>query len=270
MRLRAGEEVRAGPERRTGIRPFALVSLIILGGLAAYVAAAYAVLPALRIDGWSVEAPDGIDPRALAERAKTAAGSANMLTLDLSKVEAACLQDPRVLSAAARKVFPSSIAIKALMRVPVAAVLCGSDERTVPAFVDAQGIIFMVDPRAALADLPVLSGMKLEGVAEGSRLPASVEPLLASLAALEEARSPLLAMVSELRLSPRPGGEIEALLFTVGSPVPVRVRLELGEDELRSAALVLDVIRNRGIEAGVEEVDLRTGTMVYKAKEDRS
>ena len=40
------------------------------------------------------------------------------------------------------------------------------------------------------------------------------------------------------------------------------------EELLKTAALVLDVIRRRGMEGQVEEIDLRSGAVVYRTKEE--
>jgi hypothetical protein len=98
-------------------------------------------------------------------------------------------------------------------------------------------------------------------------LPDSLKPLLRSLSELEAHEASLLATVSEIKLVSKQGGNFELLLYTGLSAIPVRTRVKLTADTLKSAALALDVLKGKSGTNEISELDLRTGTMVYATKE---
>jgi cell division septal protein FtsQ len=272
MRGSGARAAYARPERavKPGSRGAAALRLLLGVALAAvslYLGYKYALAPGIRAEDVRIAAPSMIDASAARERAVAALGGRPLLFADLSAVEEACEGDPRVLRAEARKVFPSSLSIVLSPRVPVAVALTEGEGRSVPALVDEEGVVFMRDPAAAASDLPVISGMRFEGAVEGSRLPGALIPLLKGLAG---SKSALLGALSEIRVVAKPTGEIELLLYLVDAAVPVRTEVALDDETLKSAILVLDVLRRRGGTDDVSEVDLRAGAMIYKSKEDPS
>jgi cell division septal protein FtsQ len=257
----------AAKPRSRGAAALRVLLGIALAGVSLFLCYKYALSPGIRAEDVRISAPAMIDAQAARERAVAALGGRPLFFADLSAVEEACEGDPRVLRAVARKVFPSSLSISLSPREPVAVALTDGEGRTVPAFVDVEGVVFMRDPAAAASDLPVISGMRFEGAAEGSRLPGSLIPLLKGLS---NSKSALLGALSEIRVVAKPTGEIELLLYMVDATVPVRTEAALDDETLKSAVLVLDVLRLRGGTGDVSEVDLRAGAMIYKTKEDPS
>jgi hypothetical protein len=53
-------------------------------------------------------------------------------------------------------------------------------------------------------------------------------------------------------------------LFTVSYPVRLRLGERLAPEALRSALVVLDLLKTQGLLARVRELDLRTGEVVYR------
>jgi len=265
--LRAAYAGRAEPRSARAGRPLPWIVLAGLCAAVVYIAYRFVLAPALEVERVEVSAPAHIDAEAARLRVMALSAGRPVYAVDLDAVERACLEDARVLSARASRSFPRTIKVALEARTAVALVICEGQGRSLPASVDSQGVLFMLDPASALSDLPVISGLAFSGAVEGARLPSALTPVLRQLAA---SGSGLLDLVSELRVAPKPSGEVELLVYLMGASVPVRMGLDLDESSLRSAALVLDVLKRRGLEASVSEVDLRAGAMVYKSKEDPS
>lgn len=246
-----------------GLRFAALIAVLAsAAGLLAFFLASRAT-----VGKWSVIAPEGIDPRAVELALARKYGRASLLFLDSRGVGEYLEANPLVKGVEVQKRFPNEVSVRIEGRKAVLAAICRIGGKDSVALIDAEGVAFGMDPGAALADLPVLSGLRFENPSPGARLPAELLPLVSSMAALERSGSPLTALVSEIRYVRKPGAEGECVIYTLGSRVPVRTRATITEETLRSAALVLDVLRRRGLDPEAAEVDLRTGAISYKIKE---
>ena len=83
----------------------------------------------------------------------------------------------------------------------------------------------------------------------------------------------LLTAVSEIRVVSTGAGPatgtapVELLIYPLNQRIPVRASATLDAPTLRSIILVLDVLGTKGLAATVQEIDFRTGTVVYRNKE---
>jgi hypothetical protein len=189
------------------------------------------------------------------------------LAIDTDRVRANLLADPRVLDASVRRRFPNALAITVRERVPVAAVLAEIGGRSAAISIDAQGVAFaLADPRS-LGQLPVLSGLRFEDFRLGTRLPENLVPILVALGDVEAKDPALLSAFSEIRIVKPSYGEPELLLYPIQHRIPVRAGAALNAQSLRSMILVLDVLGSKAFAGLVEEIDFRTGTVVYRTKE---
>jgi Cell division septal protein len=196
-------------------------------------------------------------------------GNERLVTLDCSRVEAALAAEPRIASAKVSKVFPNGLRIAVVERAAVATALAELDGRTVAIGIDAQGVAFAES--SAASSLPVVSGLRFEGFKPGTRLPASLSRLFASLGEIQAKEPELLAAVSEIRVvKSSGGGEPELVLYPLHQAIPVRAGASLDAATLRSMILVLDVLGTRGIAPTVSEIDFRDGSVVYRGKEGHS
>jgi cell division protein FtsQ len=175
---------------------------------------------------------------------------------------------PLVESADVIKHFPDSIEIVLKTRTPVAAALADVNGRTIPAFIDREGVLFSVggDGGAAGAGLPVISGLVFESVAPGLRMPEFLAPLFSDLDTLRSDAPELLAAISEVHVSRKKYGAYELTLYPANNPVKIRVGRHITEDGLRYLLLLLDVLNGKGTVPG--ELDFRTGTVSYRVRED--
>lgn len=199
--------------------------------------------------------------------------------LDAARVKSALTADPRVASASVAKLFPNGLRIIVRERKAVAAAQVSIEGRPSVVSIDSEGVAFAEAGLDEAASVPVLSGLRFEGFRLGTRLPATLSGLLASLGEIQASEPGLLAAVSEIRVvSSAVAGTAEAgaslptelLVYPLNQRIPVRVGASFDAATLRSIILVLDVLGTRGIAASVQEIDFRTGTVVYRTKEGQS
>jgi cell division protein FtsQ len=200
--------------------------------------------------------------------------------LDVDRVKAALAADPRVASATVSKLFPNGLKIALKERRAVAASLVALNGRSSAVCIDSEGVAFAEAGQDAAISVPVLSGIRFEGFRLGTRLPSSLARLMASLGEIQAREPELLAAVSEIRVvtADPPATDIgsadaattELLIYPLNHRIPVRAGPSLDASMLRSIILVLDVLGTRGIAASVQEIDFRTGTVVYRSKEGQT
>ncbi|MDP3179020.1 MAG: FtsQ-type POTRA domain-containing protein, partial [Spirochaetaceae bacterium] len=258
---------REGAKPRPGAAERAVRVLLALSAIVAAAAAAVVLVPPfLRVARYDI-----VGARSLSrDDVLTAAlvhGTEYFYSADPDRMEAALESDPRLSSASVDRVFPNAFRIAVAERVPVAAVVADLGGRAGVVLMDAEGVVFSEADPSAVSSLPVVSGIRFEDLRMGARLPASLVPLLAAIGAIGRDEPALLAAFSEIRIvKPRLGG-YELLLYPLEHRVPVRAKAALSAVTLRSIILVLDVLGTRGIADEVEEIDFRTGTVVYRGKE---
>jgi cell division protein FtsQ len=284
-----GERFRAdqGGRRqrtRTGQRRIERGLTVLLAAIATAVlgAAAFLVLPStLRITRFEVSGA-----RTMSEadvlRAALVHGNEYFFGVDPSSIRKALLSDPRIEEASVSLAFPNRLHISLTERTPAAIVIVEAGGRLQPVYIDAAGVAYafasgktndsatdsVTDSATASArtDLPILSGLRFENFRPGLRLPAEFVPVLRSIGAIEESSPVLLQAFSEIKLVKPKYGEPELLLYSLHHRLPVRTGPVLNEATLRSIILVLDVLDSRGLADGAEEIDFRTGTVVYRVK----
>ncbi len=192
----------------------------------------------------------------------------NLVNADIPAMEGRILTNPKIAEATIRRVFPDQLVVDLVERKAVACVLVNEEIGTKSVAIDADGVAFaFMDSIAATGKLPVLSGIRFERFLPGQRLPEYLRPLLGDLAGLsKESPSPLEAF-SEIKIEKISDSEAELLLFPSGKSVPIRMSARLTKANLGSALLVLDILAGRQGSEKIEEIDFRTGTIVYRTKE---
>lgn len=227
-------------------------------------------LPFTRVD---VAAIEGLSEDTVLRIAGISTKS-SYISVNASASEYALEALPLVESARVIKRFPDRLSVEITKRTAVAIALAEMDGRTVPIAFDRFGVVFSVASGAAAAELlgsakgPIVSGMVFERPAPGARLPAFLDGFLTDLDRLRRESPALLDALSEIRIQKRAYDGYELLLYPAHYPVRVRIGAELNEEVLRYMMLVLDVLASKGIEA--DEIDFRTGTAAYRAKEASS
>lgn len=192
----------------------------------------------------------------------------SLANVNVRAMEASILANPKVASAKVRRALPDKLVVELVERKAVACVLVTEEIGTKSIAIDADGVAFAyMDSIADSGRLPVLSGIRFERFAPGQRLPEYLRPLLGDIAELsKESPSPLEAF-SEIKIEKISDSEAELLLFPSGKTVPIRMPARLTKASLSSALLVLDILAGRQGAENVDEIDFRTGTIVYRTKE---
>ncbi len=212
-----------------------------------------------------VESFDGLS-RSMVLKAADLEGGSSFFSFDAARAQRSLEAIPAVAKATVTKRFPDGASIVLFPRKPLGVALADVDGRTVPVVFDVEGVVFSIAPKGGVAlSGPILSGLRFEHPREGMRLPNSLIPLLKSINDLRSGNPALLDALSEIRVVPRAYEGYELVVYPASRPVRVKIGSELNEEVLRYMMLLLDVLASREIET--DELDFRTGTATYRAKE---
>jgi cell division protein FtsQ len=190
------------------------------------------------------------------------------MTVNPRTAEEALLALPAVRSARVVKHFPNRVEVLLESRRPAAMTFVNGEGGVFPALIDGDGMILAVG-REGLEEgetLPVISGLDLERVYPGMKVPRLFGGLFARLETLARETPELLAVISEIRINQKKYGGYDLTLYPAAyRGVRVRVSEDMDEETLRYMLLLLDVLSAGSQNA--EEIDFRTGTASYKIKE---
>jgi cell division protein FtsQ len=288
--------LRRGSPRRDELgRLLTAAAITVACGLALYLGARIVALPLLTIRHVIVESEAAIPEQELLSLAGLQGGG-YYHSLQTAVIEKRLEQHPLVRKAQVRKVFPDTLRIVITRREAVALVVADSAGRSVPLLVDRDGMAFKQGTSGADVDLPVISGISLEGVSPGTALPAEYASLFADLAALRAKSPSLFRLLSEVHVvdpavtgaaagagqGTPPGAGIsrataapsaaapavhELLLYLLSSPVRIRASGGIDDTLLKYSLMVIDLLSNQGQLKNIGELDFRGADVVYRMKE---
>jgi cell division protein FtsQ len=191
------------------------------------------------------------------------------MTLNTVEAEIALGNLYQVESAQVIKRFPDSVRIILKGRQPAAMSLITVEGRTVPVFLDRQGVVFKIGDEGDLArSVPLVSGLFSEEPFLGMRLSPAYTPFLTSLERFNQSDPELLSALSEIGIHRKDYNGFDLILYPRYQAVRIRASAELNEDMLRYMMLAIDVIVSQGTK--VYEIDFRNGTASYTLKEGSS
>ena len=162
------------------------------------------------------------------------------------------------------KKFPDKIYVNVTEREPVAVTFVMDDGHTAPVQIDKNGVLFSGKKNAANEQesiLPIVSGIPVEYMSKGMRIPAKYRPLIDQISKISEMPQHYFASVSEICVLPKDSGNYELALIPAQSKVKVLTDRALNEDALKYMLVVLDVVNQIGTD--VAAVDLRYGSVSY-------
>jgi len=245
-----GRALRAEPpRRRAGGR--VRRAFEVLAALAAVTALAHVPWDALRarvavLRDVRVEGARYLDPAQVLARAGLARG-ADLLALDLDRARQALLLHPRIADATLARRGPFGVTVRIRERVPVLLVRHGT-----PWEMDSSGVLLAPLNDGAVADVPLLTGADVAGLAPGTQVGTeAVRRGLAWARALARRELQLAGEVSEVDVSDPAATE---LLLMDGTRV-LTPAWPPGVRRLSALRVVLADLRQRGTVA--REVDLR-------------
>ena len=186
---------------------------------------------------------------------------------DARAVEERLAQFPLIKSASVEKNFPDAVNLHITGRTPLAMSLVNTEEGAVPVVFDKEGVVFQIGASVEDFDDLVISGIRFHELELGMKLPETLNGLLEDLMTLKKESSFLYDMLSEIRIINRGEGVYEALLFTERYATPVRIGMSVDERQLRYMFMILDILEEDEFAGKIEELDLRSGEIVYRTKE---
>ena len=116
---------------------------------------------------------------------------------------------------------------------------------------------------SADSNIPLISGLPVEGMQLGMRFPSKFRPLMAQIAAIGELPQKYFSAISEIQVLQKEYGNYELVLYPLQSHIRVLADRSLNEEALKRMLVILDVVNS--IELNVSEIDLRYGSISYKA-----
>ena len=194
--------------------------------------------------------------------------SSSWFDFDVNQAVAILSSEAGIDHVSVEKRFPEKIYVNVAEREPVAVTFVMENGRTSPVQIDRNGVLFPpVHLEATEKEpLPIVSGLPVEYMAKGMRIPVKYRPLIDEIARLSTLPQRYFASVSEICVLPKDSGSYELALIPSQSKVKVLTDRALNEDALKYMLVVLDVVNQIG--ADVCEVDLRYGSVSYRTRQE--
>ncbi len=193
-------------------------------------------------------------------------GVLSYLNVSEAAVADRLMANPVIKTAVVEKHFPDKVSIAVTSRRPLASIFAEVDGRSRLFYVDNQGYILPSAAAEGDVSMPVLSGIRVLDVRPGMRFPEELTGYLTQLSALQADAPRLYNLISEIKFVKKSTAGYEVVLFPGHEHLRVRTGPELTEEMMRSILLVIDVVKRQGLLGSLEELDFRTGEVVYRAR----
>lgn len=177
---------------------------------------------------------------------------------------------PLIKKAAVEKKFPDSLSIDLQGRAPLAVSIVDTEDGAVPIVFDEEGVVFQIGTSVKEMDNLVFSGIVFKNLQLGMKLPEEMSGLLESLYRLKTESPELFRLLSEVKIVKRSSSQYETVLYFSGYRMPVRAGMSIDAKELKYILMVLDVVTIEDLKKRIQELDVRSGEVVYKMKEVES
>jgi hypothetical protein len=169
-----------------------------------------------------------------------------------------------VKTATVQKRLPGKLEINIKTREPVGVFLAFFENRYVPFFVDASGVVF--ESVRTLEGVPVISHLGMGPITAGIRLPSSLNRLFIGLETIKASNPELFALISEIEIRWINVGDqnykaYDITLHLNSTTTDVRMKPNLNVWELKNMLLELDALKHTGITPNV--LDMRSNITAY-------
>ncbi len=182
-------------------------------------------------------------------------------------IEGKLLENPLIKDIRVEKLFPGTLKIFITERTPLAISLVQMGNRSVPVMIDNEGVVFEIGKSVTDYTMPVISGLKFRDLKLGVKLPSVLCEYFSDLKVLQDTSPLLFNQISELKFVRKNSSYYEVLLYPLNGNIRIRTGADIDEDLLKQIFVVLDIIEKKGIESDMEELDFRSGQVVYRVKE---
>ena len=192
-------------------------------------------------------------------------GDVTWIQFDAGKAVDSLSAISAVDTVAVDKVFPDKVIINVKERIPVAKTVVSINGRSIPVQIDENGVLFISTASVSGdSSIPLVSGLPIESMQTGMRIPSKYKPLMAQIASVQNLEQKYFAAVSEIKVVPKEYGNYELVLYPVHKHVKVLTDRSLNEDALKYMMVALDVVNS--LESDVQEIDLRYGSISYRSR----
>lgn len=193
-------------------------------------------------------------------------GSSNWFDFDVEEAVGILSAEPGIEGVVVEKEFPNKIFVNITERTPVAITFFVQNNNTIPVQIDRNGVLFYDETKEFLNSdsLPIVSGIPINYLANGMRIPQMYLPLMEQIAKISANHKDYFAGISEICVIPTDNDNYELALISAQNKVRVIADRTLNEDVLKDMMVVLDIIKR--IELDVPEVDLRYQSVSIKTK----
>ena len=189
--------------------------------------------------------------------------STSWFDFDVEQAVALLSSEAGIDHVSVEKKFPDKIYVNVAEREPVAVTFVMDHGCTAPVQIDKNGVLFPAKKASAEETLPIVSGLPVEYMSKGMRIPAKYRPLIDQISKISEMPQHYFASISEICVLPKDSGNYELALIPSQSKIKVLTDRALNEDALKYMLVVLDVVNQIGTDNEVSAVDLRYGSVSY-------
>ncbi len=184
--------------------------------------------------------------------------------INTALVEKRLMLVPSIRSVSVKKAYPSSIEIDIDSRVPVGLSLISTKNGTVPAVIDNEGVVYRTGGDLGSMDLPIISGLDFPEIRSNMRIPKELCSFLEDMETIKRSSPGLYSLISEIKFIRKGSMDYEVLLYPRNHKTRIRIGSNLDEEMLKYMIMVLEVVSDRPGLEGLEEIDFRTGDLVYR------
>jgi len=168
-----------------------------------------------------------------------------------------------VESARVVKHFPDRLSIFLEPRKAVAVSLIKSNGRTLPVYIDRNGVILEIGADTGSMPsplMPVVSGVieSNSQLWQGMPLSDSVLPLFSRIGAINDENPIIWQAISEIKIEPKSNGLFDLILYPVNGSIRLRMGSNITIDSISTALLMHEVCLEFG-NSIPDEIDVRSG-----------
>ncbi len=193
-------------------------------------------------------------------------GGETWISFDTAKAVSALSTMSCIETVSVYKHFPDKVRVSVKERDAVAKTIVNFSDHQQSIQIDRNGVLFTAGSQVKGQDftVPLISGLPLENVQDGMRLPAKYRPLMEQIAYLRTLPQKYFAAISEIQVLPKAYGNYELVLYPIHTKVKVLTDRALDEEQLKYMMVALDVVNS--IDSNVGVIDLRYGSVSYRAR----
>ncbi len=164
------------------------------------------------------------------------------------------------------KKFPDKILVSVKERAPVAKIILFENGASKSVQIDENCVLFVSESDSVMQDssIPLISGIPVDNLQEGMRLPDKYRVLIEQISAIRKLPQKYFAAVSEIQVVLKESGNYELVLYPEQAKTRVLTDRVLDEEALQHMMVVLDVVNY--IEPNASEVDLRYDSLSYRCR----